>query len=375
MKNIPKIKLSDITPSKLKGIRDGYKVFDLDTNKYYEKVNGVFQEMVEESKEDSLLPEGDIETTKHMIDSMVASGDTIQAANLLMNIRTTKNHLKTQKDAVNQRVNFMFDGTADQIDIVQARVSEVTEEAIKNASFDELRQFFVFDGKEVKLNYDEMLSNKDKEEAYREFLLYLKSIADADTEIDKEMNKLDELIDHFDPEMVTKSNDVYEWDDYVYELFLNKLSDPNIDEKERVRISRIVELRESAYNLRPIIDSLKDELSKGRRSSLLNAFNTRFNDTIAKAEKYAASHGLKIYFKMFDNIEEKIGITEWRNIFIYLFARYIKYNADHLSKIDAAFIAQVTQNLIMLKKDQLKEPGRSKFAAGVKEIISILSET
>ena len=48
MKKIPKVKLSDITESKLKGIKDGYKIFDLETQKYYEKVNGQFQEMVEE---------------------------------------------------------------------------------------------------------------------------------------------------------------------------------------------------------------------------------------------------------------------------------------------------------------------------------------
>ena len=49
MKNVPKIKLSDITPEKLSGIKDGYKIFDVETNKYYEKVDGAFQEMVGES--------------------------------------------------------------------------------------------------------------------------------------------------------------------------------------------------------------------------------------------------------------------------------------------------------------------------------------
>jgi len=373
MKGVPKIKLSDITDAKLKGIRDGYKIFDIETNKYYEKVNGKFQEMVEETKPTE--PVVDHEATKDMIDQMVADGDKLRAANFLMNLKTTKNQLIGQKDMVNQKINFMFAGTADQIDIVQTRVSEVTEEAIKKASFEELRQFFIFDDNEVKLNYDEMLSEKEKRDAYREFLLYLKSISDADGEINKEIGKIDELIDRFDPDMIEKSKDVYEWDEYVYNLFTERLSDPTIDEKERARIQRIIDVRESACTLTPIIEALKDDISNGRRSSLLYAFNNRFNDTIKKAQRYANENGFNIYFQMFDDIESTIGIPGWSNIFIYLFARYIKFNNDKFSKIDNAFIAQVTQNLIMLKKGQLKEPARSKFVAGVKEIVNILSET
>ena len=75
-----------------------------------------------------------------------------------------------------------------------------------------------------------------------------------------------------------------------------------------------------------------------------------------------------------DDIESIIGLKEWKNIFIYLFARYIKYNAEHLSKVDNAFIAQVMQNLIMLKKGQLKEPAKSQFTAGIKELVDLLSE-
>lgn len=375
MKNIPKIKLSDISADKLKNIRDGYKIFDLETNKYYEKVDGAFQEMVEENNQ---APEKSLETdysaNAAMIDEAVKTGNKLRAANMLMQIKTTKNELISQKDMVNQKINFMFNGTDDQIDIIQSRVSEVTEEAIKKATLEEMKQFFIFDGEEVTLNYDSMLKEKEQYKAYREFLLYLKTIADADSEINKEIAKIDELLTHFDPEMIEKSKDVYVWDEYVYDLFRDRLSDPNIDEKERVRIARIIEIREGATTIKPIIESLKDELEKGRRASLLNAFKTRFNDTLKKAEKYASANGFNIYFNMVDDIESIIGLGEWKNIFIYLFARYIKYNAEHLSKVDNAFIAQVMQNLIMLKKGQLKEPARSQFVAGIKELVQLLSE-
>ena len=375
MKKIPKVKLSDITESKLKGIKDGYKIFDLETQKYYEKVNGQFQEMVEEDKNQPApepITDQDMAT---MIDDLVVKKDDLKAARLLMDLKRTKSDLMAQKDMVNQKINFMFKGTAEQIDLIQARVSEVTEQAIKKAPYEELKQFFVFEGEEVELNYDEMLSDKEKKDAYREFLLYLKSVSDADSEINTELTKIDDLISHFDPEMVKKSEDVYVWDEYVYNLFNERANDPSIDEKERARIRRIIEVRESAVTLEPIIEALKDEISAGRRSSLLYAFKNRFDDTLKSAEKYANQNGFRIYFEMYDNIESKIGISDWSNIFIYLFARYIKYNRSRMSKIDNAFIAQVVQNLIMLKKDQLKEPARTKFANGIRQIIAILSGT
>ncbi len=375
MKNIPKIKLSDITAEKLKHIKDGYKIFDLETQKYYEKVNGTFQEMVEENGAiPELPPETDYSANAIAIDDAVKSGNKLKAANMLMQIKTTKNELISQKDMVNQKINFMFNGTDDQIDIIQSRVSEVTEDAIRKATLEEMKQFFIFDGEEVTLNYDSMLNEKEQYKAYREFLLYLKTVADADSEINKEISKIDELVTHFEPDMVEKSKDAYVWDEYIYDLFHERLADPNIDDKERVRIARIIEIRESATNIKPIIESLKDELAAGRRTSLLYAFRTRFNDTLKKAEKYAIANGFNIYFNMVDDIESIIGLKEWKNIFIYLFARYIKYNAEHLSKVDNAFIAQVMQNLIMLKKGQLKEPARSQFIAGIKELVNLLSE-
>ena len=103
MKNVPKIKLSDITDEKLKHIKDGYKIFDLETQKYYEKVNGTFQEMVEENNAaPELPPETDYSANAVAIDEAVKSGNKLRAANMLMQIKTTKNELISQKDMVNQ---------------------------------------------------------------------------------------------------------------------------------------------------------------------------------------------------------------------------------------------------------------------------------
>ena len=111
MKNIPKIKLSDITTDKLKNIRDGYKIFDTDTGKYYEKVHGQFQEMIEENgNTPPEHPKTDYSASAAAIDEMVKTGNKLKAANMLMQIKTTKNELISQKDMVNQKINFMFNG-------------------------------------------------------------------------------------------------------------------------------------------------------------------------------------------------------------------------------------------------------------------------
>ena len=79
-----------------------------------------------------------------------------------------------------------------------------------------------------------------------------------------------------------------------------------------------------------------------------------------------------VYFQLFDNIEEEFGYENYRNLFAYVFARYIKFNADKLSKIDNAFIAQISQNLIMLKKNQLPPDVKQKFTNAIKSIEDLI---
>jgi len=374
MEGIESIRLSDITPTKLAKIPDGIKIFDIETQKYYEKINGTFQEMVEEepNSEDDESDKPIIPETAAELDALVASGNKLAEVNTFMKLRSIYNELIGQKNTINTKINFMFDGTPEQVDLIQARVSEVKKEALQKATFPELKQFFVFDGDTVKLNFDTLLDEKEKVEAHREFLLYLKEVDDIVKEIDGHLKEIDALSEHFSEDVKTKSKDMYQWDRYIYDLFKEKALDLNLTDAERDRIQRIIQVKDDAISLDPIYNSVKAEINVGRRRSMINAFQTRFKDTIKKAEQYAARNNFHVYFQLFDGIEDKFGYGEFKNLFAYLFARYIKFNANRLTKVDNAFIAQVTQNLIMLKKNQLPTDIRHKFVERIKEIEDLL---
>lgn len=76
MEGIETIRLSEVTPTKLEKIPDGVKIFDKETQKYYEKIDGKFQEMIEENasepkeEELSVIPD-----TTAELDALVKSGN------------------------------------------------------------------------------------------------------------------------------------------------------------------------------------------------------------------------------------------------------------------------------------------------------------
>ena len=373
MEGIETIRLSEVTPTKLEKIPDGVKIFDKETQKYYEKIDGKFQEMIEENasepkeEELSVIPD-----TTAELDALVKSGNKLMEVNTFMQLKSIRNELTSQLETVNMKINFMFDGTPDQIDIIQSRVSEVKKEALEKATFDELKPFFVFEDKPVKLNFDPLLDEKEKEDAHREFLIYLKETDTIRKEIESRIKELDDLCTHFSEEVLENSKDVYKWDRYIYSIFKDKLEEANLTPDERVRIERLIKVKDDAITLKPIYDAVKAEIDQGRRRSMINAYKTRLNDTVKKAEQYAMKNNFHVYFQLFDNIEEEFGYENYRNLFAYVFARYIKFNADKLSKIDNAFIAQISQNLIMLKKNQLPPDVKQKFTNAIKSIEDLI---
>ena len=79
MSDIPKIKLKDLDQDRINKIKDGSKIFDVETEKYYEKRNGVFQEMIEEQdtgEKENIVPLKDVDIK--MIEDVKASGNKIE---------------------------------------------------------------------------------------------------------------------------------------------------------------------------------------------------------------------------------------------------------------------------------------------------------
>lgn len=373
MSDIPKIKLKDLDQDRISKIKDGSKIFDVETEKYYEKRNGVFQEMIEEQdtgEKENIVPLKDVDIK--MIEDVKASGNKIEEVNLFMRLITAKNQLNAQKKSVNQKVNYILKCPKEQIDLIQLRTSEVTYEAIKSASYDQIKEFFTIDGNLVELNFNDDLSDSDKEAGYKDFLEYLKNIQDMVIEIDAQIKEIDALCEYFSDDIKEKSKSVYSWDKFIYDIFKKAVEDENTPEDERQRIQRVIEAREDALTLNPMKEYIKEEIALGRRKSIIYAYNNRFQNTLERAEKYAFENDFRLIFKMYDAIEETFGYGQYRNFFVFLFARYVKYNNTKFSKIDNSYIVQISQNLIMLKKNELPDPERSIFVNAIKEIIDLV---
>ncbi len=320
MQNIPQIRLNTLTKKKIEKIAEGTKIYDIDSKSYYEKINGEFQMMLEEDNGEPVITDEQIIKNIEDIKKIIASGNKLDEANAFMEIKTLRNNISAQKVIAKEKINFIFNGTPEEIDLIQVRVSDVTKDALEKATFGEMREFFIFDDHEVNLNIaPELVEESDKIEAYRNFLLYLKALDEVDTNIDNQLAKIDKALDGFSDEIKEKSKSLQVWDDFIFGLFKEKLNDQSLSQDEKNRIKRVIEIKEDALNLTPIFNYVKDEVDQNRRISLIHAFKNRFEDTITKAEKYAEQNNFQIYFQLFDGIEDRINYSDYRNLFMYLF--------------------------------------------------------
>ena len=309
---------------------------------------------------------------RNIIKSIIDSGNKILIADTYMKIRDVKNQINDNKVIFQQKLNFMFSGTNEQIDILATRASEVTEEALKSATFEELKEFFMFDGEFVGLQTMPGLKDEDMVDAYRDFLLYLREMDSAEKDLNEYESSNDELMDLFPEEVKEAAQNTYTWDRYIYKIFKEKMEDENTPPEEKETLQKIIVMKDSALNLEPMKEYMRNEMNAGRRKSMINAFRTRFKDTLQKADQYASANKFKMYYPLYDNIEETIGYEGYQNLFVYILARYVKFCSENFNKYDNVYIAQIIQNLIMLKKGQLDEASRIMMSNAIKDILNIL---
>lgn len=331
--------------------------------------------MTDENKEalvQALKAKSKNEMDKEVVQAVIDSGNKILIADTYMKIRDVKNQINENRTIFQQKLNFMFTGTDDQVNILAARASEVTEEAIKNATFDQIKEFFMFDDKFIGLNTMPGLSDEDNIEAYKDFLLYLREINNAERDFNTFEADNDSLLDMFPDEVKEAAKTTFTWDRYIYNIFKEKMEAEETPEKEKESLKKILTMKDNALNLNPMKEYIKNEINAGRRKSLINAFKTRFQDTLKKADQFASANKFKMYYPLYDNIEETIGYEGYRNLFVYILARYVKFCSENFDKFDNVYIAQIIQNLIMLKKGQLDDSSRIMMTNAIKDILNEL---
>lgn len=309
---------------------------------------------------------------KNMVSAIINSGNKILIANTYMQIRDVQNQLDDHKVLLEQKLNFMFSGTDDQLEILSIRTSEVTKDVIEKASLEELKEFFIFDGKFVGLSIIDNLDEEGQLKAYRDFILYLREINDTKEDFDAFDKNNNALLELFPDEVKEAGKTTFTWDRYIYKLFKERSEAEDCPEDEKESLQKLMLMKDSALNLEPMKQYIQDEVNAGRRKSLVHAFRTRFNDTLKAADKFASSHKFKMFYPLYDNIEETIGYEGYQNLFVYIFARYVKFKSENFTKYDQVYIAQIIQNLIMLKKGQLDDASRIMMSNAIKEVLNIL---
>ena len=256
-----------------------------------------------------------------------------------------------------QFVKMILPDSADKTKIILSRLEDIDPNKIDDLSTSFIEQLFTIDGEPVRVTIPESNLGTDDVEFKRVAIRQIKIFDEQAAVVEEYIKDIKKTLnENISPEVLKLLSNPVELDDFVVGYFEDKAKDQNITEEERKEYELKLQAKNDGKTLKPIIDDINEQIKlKGNARSIREGFYRNNERVLAAAINIAKQNGFSFPFQMLSDIDEKL-IPEkkfnkkYRNIIVYLFARYIKYKADKVTEIDKIFITSAVSNLIILSR-------------------------
>lgn len=263
--------------------------------------------------------------------------------------------LKKAKDVLDNRSKFIKRKTAticpeddEIIDILTARLADLTLEQINALSKEQVDEILTIDGENVTIPVED----RSVEERYRrDFLVYLKQSSDILAEINKASDNIDKAVDEFNDEYKRLCEEFGDINEYMIKKMKSSLEDDKISDKEKNEIRAMLQYVEYGLDLSPIKKKIEDIVTKNGVNSTMYGYSTQLPDMIAKVHDFLATKAatqMEIPFHLLQDIEPKFlpdKYKPFRNLGLYLICRWVWAARESLNKLDYIFLSQVFYNI------------------------------
>lgn len=246
--------------------------------------------------------------------------------------------------------------TPDVLKILLARLEDIDPASIDKLSAGFIANTFTINGKELKITIPEVGEIDDLE--YKRFVI--KQIKICDEQAAVAVEYLKEVKSHYEsdiPEYVKELlSDIEKADKWVMEFFKKKAEDPDTDPYIRNEYEKKLIYKEYGTSLKPIIDDIKKQIEKvGNPDSILTGFFIQNERVLEAAISVASKKDFSFPFQMLNGLDHKLlgedtYDVKYRNLIIYLIARYIKYRAETINEYDKVFFTTLFTNMITLNR-------------------------
>ena len=245
--------------------------------------------------------------------------------------------------------------TPDVLKILLARLEDIDPRKIDELSAGFIANTFIIDGKELKVTLPEVGEYDDLE--YKRFVIRQIKVCDEQAAVAVEY--LTELKKYYMEEIPKDVRELLrnnlEVDKWVEGYFRRKANDPSTSPEEKAHFQQMMKYRDYAYTLAPIIDSIKRQIEKnGNPDSIIKGFFLE-NDRVLKAAiNVSSKKNFKFPFQMCSDLDSKLFgdkyDKKYRNLFLYLLARHIKYRGDMITEYERVFFTALMANMVILNR-------------------------
>jgi hypothetical protein len=290
-----------------------------------------------------------------------------------------------------QMLECIPDAKLEEVKIISSRCDDINPEEMNDLSAGFMHQLLTVNDKTFKFVCPESVKKKlpmDIEELdnlnfNRSMVMLFKSssetIATWNAWMQKLYNAYNEKVSDEIKSIISSPDKIEEYINSYYEI---KSNDESLDEATREKFKETIKWSNYAYTLEPIIINIKEVIRKsGSSKSIIYGYRNNARVTIKDANKICTEKGFTFPPHILGkSLEVQLlgeNYEDYKYLFPYLIARYIKYIGVNMSGMQKVFLTQLfTVMMYIIRRDEnnsaLTEKIVARFTPAFKELIETI---
>ena len=262
--------------------------------------------------------------------------------------------------------------------ILISRTADIKPDEIQSLSAGFLVNLFTVNGRVLKVTMPEV-GEVDEVEFKRFVVEQIKSIDEevaTANEVKKEIINL--LKEDIPEDCIKLLSDISGMDEWMMGYLKKMASREDISDADREDFNKKLEAREASYTLAPLKESIQETISKkSNTDSIIHAFRFDNERFLAAAVKACSANNITFPFQLFVNIQEKLfgdKYINYKNLFLFIWARFLKYKGPNFSVKDKIFITNFHTHIVLLKRsDEWKKiPRMVTLKESIEEVLDLV---
>lgn len=297
------------------------------------------------------------------------AANTIQQINKVAGLYAAQENIQSVTNLKNELMQRRLNTVNEQdLDILDKRLELVTVEKIRRMSSAQINDMYKDeDGNIIEFNIE---ADADRiNELRRDFLIYLKTSAEAFKSIDAQMEGYQKIMDESEDELKEIQNKFGDINEFI-QNHVREEYESTEDPEKKAKLGTIIEGYGFALNLENVIEHYK----KFNARNTISDYKSQPVKMYGRYEKVIKQLDLRTDMTRYNNIEHRFLEEKYQaypNLFVFAVMKMIAYSKDPKKEREGLFISQLGVNLRSLYAGTLSEESKQILLDGIRKVLDL----